>query len=197
MQHWRKCTCIAYAHLCLSVAELDFYIVLTYFNRLQGLETETKLSELSAALSVPLQQNCTCPLSIQQRFFSCLGTADSQTVVFLAQITYADLPGGMDVPSLITSWVASSSAILVSSIQLQVDTSCPVVIDSLSSKRCTDPPTNPPANPPTDFTVITIAVCIAVLLVVIIIVAAVVTVVVLCRKQSKYRYVSVTALYQF
>ena len=169
------------------------FLYCTYIFRLQGLETETKLSELSAALSVPLQQNCVCPLSIQQRFFSCLGTADSQTVVFLAQITYADLPGGMDVPSLITSWVASSSAILVSSIQLQVDTSCPVVIDSLSSKSCTDPPT----NPPTDVTVITIAVCIAVLLVVIIIVAAVVTVVVLCRKQSKYRYVSVTALYQF
>ena len=171
--------------LSLSIEELNFYFVLVCT---QDLQTETKLSEISASLSVPLQQNCICPLSIEQRFFSCLGTADSQTVVFLAQLSYAELPGGVDIPSLITSWVASSHAILVNSIQLQVDTSCPVVIDSLSSKSCTDPATNPATNPPTDFTVITIAVCIAVLLVVIVLVVAVVAVVVLHRKWSKYRY---------
>ena len=158
----------------------------------QDLQTETKLSEISASLSVLLQQNCVCPLSIEQRFFSCLGTSDSQTVVFLAQLSYVELPGGMNIPSLITSWVTSSRAILVNSIQLQVDTNCPVVIDSLNSKSCTDPsidpPTNPPTNPPTDFTVITIAVCVAILLVVIVLVAAVVAVVVLRRKWSKYRY---------
>ena len=164
---------------------------------MQETRSDAKLSEISAALSVPLQQQCSCSLSVQQSLFSCLGTTDSRTVVFLAELSYTALPG-VDMPSFLASWVASTPHIAVASTQLQVATTCPVVIDSLQPESChvastappTDPPINSPTDPPTDVTVIAVAVCIVVLLVVVtVIVAIVIAVIVCCRKQSKYRYV--------
>ncbi len=97
---------------------------------MQETEGAAKLSDTSAALSVPLQQQCGCSLSVQQSLFSCFGTTDSQTVVFLAELSYTALPG-VYMPSLLTSWVTSTPHITVASTQLQVDTTCPMVIDSL------------------------------------------------------------------
>ena len=106
---------------------------------LQDSNTEAKLLDISAALTVPLQQNCSCYLSVPKRFFSCLGTHDSQTAVFLAELSYTALPG-VDLPSLLSSWVASTPPITVASTQLQVDTTCPVVIDSLEPDGCVPGP---------------------------------------------------------
>ena len=168
----------------------------------QETRSDAKLSEISAALSVTLQQQCSCFLSVQQSLFSCLGTTEPQTVVFLAELSYTALPG-VDMPSLLTLWVISTPHIAVASTQLQVDTTCPVVIDSLQPESChvastappTDPPINSPTDPPTDVTVIAVAVCIVVLLVVVtVIVAIVIAVIVCCRKQSKYRYVLLNKL---
>ena len=109
-------------------------------------------------------------------------------------LNYTILPGVVDVPSLLTSWVDSGPAIVVNSIQLQVDTTCPVAINSLQPESCTagspSPPTDTPTDPPTDVTVTAVVVCVILLLVVVAIVAAIViAVVVFRRKQSKYRYV--------
>ena len=168
---------------------------------MQETNSDAKLSEISAALSVPLQQRCSCSLSVQRHFFSCLGTTDSETVVFLAELSYIAHPA-VDVPFLLTSWVTSTPHIVVTSTQLQVDTTCPVVINSLEPKNCpvasVTPPTGPstdssvypPTNPPTDVTVVAAAVCIVVILVVVaIIIAIVMAVAFLNRKWSKYRYV--------
>ena len=149
---------------------------------------DAKLSEISAAFSVALQQQCSCSLSVQQSLFSCLGTTDSQTVVFLAELSYTALPR-VDMPSLLASWVASTPHIAVASTQLQVDTTCPVVVDSLQPESCPVASTAPPTSLPTDVTVIAVAVCVSVLVVATVIVAIVIAVIVCCRKQSKYRYV--------
>ena len=141
---------------------------------LQETKGEAKLSDVSAALSVPLQQDCGCSLSVQQNFFSCLGTTDSQTVVFLAELSYSF--GAVDMPSLLTSWVTSTPYVIVDSTQLQVDPTCPVVIDSLEPERCpvasvlpptgqstlpsADPSSNPATDSPTDATVIVIVVAV-------------------------------------
>ena len=167
---------------------------------MQESNSEAKLSDISTALSVPLQRDCSCSLSVLSHVFSCLGTEDSQTVVFLAELLYTALPGSDDLSSLLTSWVASTPPITVASTQLQVDATCPVVIDSLAPQGCsvpppidppTDPPTGPPSAPHTDVTVIAVAVGVAVLVMVIIIVAIVMVVTCFCRKQSKYRYVPI------
>ena len=164
--------------------------------------TEAKLSDMSAALSVSLQQDCSCSLSVQQSLFSCVGTEDSQTVVFLARLSYTALPG-VDLPSLLITWVGSTPPISVASTQLQVDTTCPVVIDSLEPDGCNvnppiDPPTDPPTNSSTDplnnsasdAIVIAVAVGVVVLLLIIVILAIAIAtaVMVCCRKCSKYRY---------
>ena len=159
----------------------------------QETRSDAKLSEISAALSVTLQQQCSCFLSVQQSLFSCLGTTDSQTVVFLAELSYTALPG-VDMPSLLASWVTSTPNITVASTQLQVDTTCPVVIDSLQPESCPVASTAPPNGLPTDVTVIAVAICVIVLLVVTVIVAIVIAVIVCCRKQSKYRYVLLNKL---
>ena len=111
----------------------------------QESNTEAKLSDISAALSVSLQQDCSCSLSVQQSLFSCLGTEDSQTVVFLARLSYTALPG-VDLPSLLTTWVGSTPPITVASTQLQVDTTCPVVIDSLEPDGCAPSPSTTPSG---------------------------------------------------
>ena len=150
----------------------------------QESNTEAKLSDISAALSVSLQQDCSCSLSVQQSLFSCLGTEDSQTVVFLARLSYAALPG-VDLPSLLTAWVGSTPPITVASTQLQMDTTCPVVIDSLEPKSCTI------TAPPPDVSVIAAASggSVAVLLVVLIIAVAMVIVGSVYFKRSRSRYV--------
>ena len=133
---------------------------------------------------------------MQQSLFSCLGAQDSETVVYLAVLNYTILPGVVDVPSLLSSWVDSGPAIRVNFIQLQVDTTCPVAIDSLKPESCTvvspGPPTDTPTDPPTDVTVTAVVVCVILLLVVVAIVAAIVIAVVVFRRKqskSKYRYV--------
>ena len=124
---------------------------------------------------------------MQQNLFSCLGTKDSETVVYIAELSYTVIPGVVDVPSLLTSWVDSGPTITVNFIQLQVDTTCPVVIDSLEPQSCS----TTPATSPTEVTVIAVVTCVILLLVVVTIVAAiVVAVAVFRRKQSKYKYVS-------
>ena len=154
---------------------------------MQETNSDAKLSEISSALSVPLQQRCSCSLSVQRHFFSCLGNTDSQAVVFLAKLSY-NASTGVNMPSLLTSWVTSTPHIIVASTQLQVDTTCPIVIDSLKPKSCSVTATT---GPPTNFTVVAVAVCVSVLAAVTIAVAIVISVVVFCKKQSKHRYVPI------
>ena len=133
------------------------------------------MSDISAAFSVSLQRDCSCSLSVRRRIFSCTDTADSRTVVFLAELHYSSL-AGVDIPSLLNSWISSGPTITVSSIQLQVDTTCPVVIDSLQPQSCSVAP---------NVTVIAVAVGVTVLAVVIITVAMTILLA-FCRKQSSY-----------
>ena len=162
--------------MCQKLTTLDPLVTV------QETNSDAKLSDISSALSTLLQQQCGCSLSVQQSLFSCLGTTDSQTVVFLAQLSYTALPG-VDMPSLLTSWVASSPYIAVASTQLQVDTKCPVVIHSLEPESCPVASVAPPTNLPTDVTMIAVAVCV---IVVTVVVAIVITVmIVVCRKQSR------------
>ena len=76
-------------------------------------------------------------------------TTESQSVVFIAELSYTALPG-VDMPSLLTSWVTSNPHIIVASTQLQVDPTCPVVIDSLQPKSCLVAFMLPPTDPATD-----------------------------------------------
>ena len=66
-----------------------------------------------------------------------------------------------DLSTLLTSWVASTPPITVASTQLQVDTTCPVVIDALEADACS---VDPPTDLPTNVTMITILVDFVVLL---------------------------------
>ena len=153
---------------------------------MQETKSDVKLNEISAAISVHLQLLCNCSLSVQRHFFSCLGTTDSQTVVFLAELSYTALPG-VDIPSLLTSWVASTPHIIVASEQLQMDATCLVVIDSLEPESCTVAP--PTDLQPTSIIVAAVAACATVFLVLAIIVVLVISVVVCYKRRSKYRYV--------
>ncbi len=168
--------------------------MLASLSNVQETNSDAKLSDISAALSVPLQQQCSCSLSVQQSHFSCANNTDSQTVVFLAELSYTALPG-VDMPSLLTSWVTSTPYITVASTQLQMDPTCPVVINSLEPESCpvtsVAPPT-PTTESPTEMVTVIVTICgIVILLVVTAIVAIVIAVVVCCRKQSKHRYVQI------
>ena len=158
---------------------------------MQETNSDAKLSDISATLSVPLQQQCGCSLSVQQSHFSCANTTYLQTVVFLAQLSYTALPG-VDMPSLLTSWVTSTPHITVASTQLQVDPTCPVVINSLEPESCPVTSVAPPTESPTETVTVIVTVCgIVILLVVTSIVVIVIAVVVCCRKRSKHRYVRI------
>ena len=156
---------------------------------LQESSTDSKLMTISAAVSVRLQTDCSYSVAVRNPVFSCANTADSKTVVFLAELQYS-AQAEVDVPFLLTSWVSSGPVITVNSIQLQVDTTCTVVIDSLRAQNCS-------VAPPTD--VIAAAVCVSIL-VVVITTAVIVTacaLVVLCRKRSRYMTRCVYILYQY
>ena len=151
--------------------------------------TDSKLMTISAAVSVRLQTDCSCSVAVRNPVFSCANTADSKTVVFLAELQYS-APAEVDVPSLLTSWVSSGPVITVNSIQLQVNTTSPVVIDSMQAQSYSEA------------TVIAAAVGVSVLIVVIITTVVIVTactLVVLCWKRSRYmtRCVCTYILYQY
>ena len=97
---------------------------------IQGNGTEAKLSDIWTVLFESTKEDCSCSFTLQQHFFSCLGTENSETVIYIAELSYTVIPGVVDVPSLLTSWVDSGPTIIVNFIQLQVDTTCPVVIES-------------------------------------------------------------------
>ncbi len=147
---------------------------------MQETNSDAKLSEISAALSVPVQLLCNCSLSVDRRLFSCPSTTGSQTVVFLAELSYIAHPS-VDMPSLLTSWLNSTPHIIVASAQLQVDSTCPVVIDSMEPESCA---VAQPTDLPTGI-IATVVACATALLVVAISVAIVIAVVVCCKKQSK------------
>ena len=112
-------------------------------------------------------------------------------MVFLARLSYTALPG-VDLPSLLTTWVGSTPPITVASTQLQVDTTCPVVIGSLEPESCVI------NTPPPDVSVIAAAAggSVAVFLIVLIIVVAMVIVGSVYFKRSRYVYTPV-AMYTF
>ena len=185
-----KCRVLIILALTIGVLGTTCVYIDMIYVHLQETKGEAKLSDISAALSVPLQEQCGCSLSVQQSLFSCFGTMDSQTVVFLAELSYTALPG-VDMPSLLTSWVTSTLYIIVDSTQLQVDPTCPLVIDSLEPESClgasVTPPTNPPTDPSTEVSVIVAAVVVVFLVPTTATVAIVIAVAVFCRKQSKHR----------
>ena len=149
---------------------------------MQETNSEAKLSEIANAFTVPLQVQCNCSLSVQQSLFSCLGTTDSQAVVFLAQLSYTALPG-VDMPFLLTSWVTSTPYIAVASTQLQVDATCPVVIGSLVPEICPVAFVTPPTDPHTD--IIVTAVSVFGVMAIIVVAIVITAVIVVCRKQSR------------
>ena len=59
----------------------------------QDSDPEAKLSDIWAALSDSIRQDCSCSLSVQRSLFSCLGTEDSETVVYIAELSYTVIPG--------------------------------------------------------------------------------------------------------
>ena len=155
----------------------------------QESSTDSKLMTISAAVSVRLQTDCSCSVAVRNPVFSCANTADSKTVVFLAELQYS-APAEVDVPSLFTSWVSSGPVITVNSIQLQVNTTGPVVTDSMQGQSYS-------VAPPT--AVIAVAVCVSILVVVIITAVIVTALVVFCRKRSRYmtRCAYTYILYQY
>ena len=94
----------------------------------------------------------------------------------------------MDMSSLLSSWVASTPHMVVASTQLQVDATCPVVIDSLEPESCT---VAPPTDLPTIIIVAPVTAGVIVLLVTITIIVIVIVVVACCKRKSQYsRYAS-------
>ena len=83
---------------------------------------------------------------MQKGFFSCLGTENSQTAVFLAELSYIALPGAVNVSNLLASWVASTPPLRVASIQLQVDTACPVQANATDDQSCVPTTLSPPTS---------------------------------------------------
>ena len=124
-------------------------------------------------------------------------TTDSQTVVFIAQLSYTAL-SGVYMPFLLTSWVTSTPHITVASTQLQV---IPHVLWLLTLRSLKAvllyTSVAPPIESPTETVTMIVTICgIVILLVVTAIVAIVIAVVVCCRKQSKHMQVCVnTTLY--
>ena len=152
----------------------------------QDINTEAKLSDISAALSVSLQRECSCPLSVQQSIFSCLGTDDSRAAVFLAELSYTALPGAVNVPSLLDTWVASTPRITVASTQLQVDMACSVQVNSSDGQSCVPTTTTAPTVPSTLAANIGLYVLVATDLVFVITLALVVSILaVICHRLRK------------
>ena len=86
---------------------------------------------------------------VAQSLFSCFGTDDEETVVFLAEVVYSYSTDSSTTPlRLLQNWVSQSPLIAVDQQQLRVNGSCQVEVDSVNSiPKCIQvSPMTPPSS---------------------------------------------------
>ena len=88
---------------------------------------------------------------VAESLFSCFGTDDEETVVFLAEVVYTYSTDSSTTPlRLLQTWVSQSPSIAVEQQQLRVNGTCQVEVDSVNSiPKCIQvSPMTPPSSTP-------------------------------------------------
>ncbi|XP_065905338.1 hemicentin-1-like isoform X4 [Dysidea avara] len=98
-----------------------------------------KFDDIISQLMDEITSRCSCTFNIINETFSCRGSIGNfvDTVVFRARVSLQDsVITADDVVDDITNWVQSSPSISVAAVTLDVDPSCPAMLDSFNSADC-------------------------------------------------------------
>ena len=105
-----------------------------YFTLLQAERRTQKFREIVSAVVQQVHMRCSCSFTetnIRKNEFSCRSIAN--TVVFRAEISYTRAE---DVVTLVSEWVQSGTSIVVDSMRLNIDPTCPTQLGSFQDDDC-------------------------------------------------------------
>ena len=111
---------------------------------MQGIARDTKLREITNAVVQSINQLCQCGLSadcITESTFQCFQNSE-QHVTFRARICGTAPPR---ISELLDTFVSQTGSIAVQGVSLDVDSSCPVAINTINATGC-PLPTIPPSD---------------------------------------------------
>ena len=101
----------------------------------QPINTEAKLDDVKAGITMQLQARCSCAFQVLGGQFTCI---DASTVAYQADLLYS-LPSDSAQPSAVgvfSAWVLENPAIPTEGMPLRVNPSCRVQVTSFADTAC-------------------------------------------------------------
>ena len=161
---------------------------------MQGIATNAKLNDIANRVIQTIKPLCQCGLSAEQiteGAFQCFEDSDQQ-VTFRARLRGTVQATSSQLLAYLVTKTDSSTTIAVQGVRLDVDSSCPIAINSFSDPQCiTVSPTPTAVAPQSDNTaaivggVFAVIVVVTVTIVIIMVIAAFVTK--CCRPRFTFR----------
>lgn len=110
---------------------------LTHTYYVQAINTEQKLDDVKSSVTVRLQARCNCAFQVLSGQFSCI---DDSTVAYLAELQYS-FPSNSTEPNaveVLSAWVLENPRIAIPTegVELQVNPSCRVQVNSFADTAC-------------------------------------------------------------
>ena len=109
-----------------------------FFPRVQNVNANVKLNDISTAVISNINQQCQCGLSIgniTNGVFRCF-SASPQAVTFRAILRGGTKVSGSDISLYIERWIRNDITIPVQNVLINVDSSCMVAISSFDDGEC-------------------------------------------------------------
>ena len=112
-------------------------MTVAYLTHMQAINTEQKLNDVKSSVTMRLQARCNCGFQVLRGRFSCI---DDSTVAYQANIHYS-LPSNNSQPDaveVLSAWVLENPRIAIPTegVQLQVNPSCRVRVNSFEDTTC-------------------------------------------------------------
>ena len=116
---------------CVASKCVNIYFTLQEFQN----RRTAKLSSIEDFVQDVMTDCVHCNVTyVAQSLFSCFGTNDEETVVFLAEVVYSYSTDSSTTPlRLLQTWVSQNPLIAVDQQQLRVNGTCQVEVDSVNS----------------------------------------------------------------
>ena len=116
-----------------------------------------KTNDITTGLSNGINNLCSCGLNtsiITNAFLRCFNEDSPQHVTYRAILSETDLITTVELVSYIKQWATATQSLVVQSVQLGINSTCPVVITDFNSRECPQaienrvihPTTSPPAS---------------------------------------------------
>ena len=122
-------------------------------------DTNQKAQDITVRLARGINSICGCGFNttfITNAFLRCFDEDSPQHVTYRAVLSETELTTAVELVSYIEQWAEVTQTLVVQSIQLGINTTCPVVITDFNSPECPEIVDNQVTSPTTSYTSTTV-----------------------------------------